>query len=220
MKNIVFFGGSGQAIVMRGIAEDCGFGIIAILDEFLSTKRVFDDIPFFCGPSCIDEFVGSGELTKNGDIYCAVTIGNPNGFRRIELYNKLKNEFGFLHTSLIDKTAILRSPYLIGAGVQIHPGVVVMPRSMVGSFVILNTKSLVEHECILEDGVELGPGAILCGCVTVGKCSWIGAGAVVRQRITIGDNSIVGAGAVVVKDVPSNVIVVGNPARILKYNKQ
>ena len=52
--------------------------------------------------------------------------------------------------------------------------------------------------------------------IHIGKNVWVGAGAIILSGVTIGDNSVIGAGAVVTKDVPSNVIVVGNPARILR----
>ena len=46
----------------------------------------------------------------------------------------------------------------------------------------------------------------------------IGSGATILPSITIGENAIVGAGCVVTRDVPANAIVVGNPARVLKYS--
>ncbi|MEV5315148.1 MULTISPECIES: sugar O-acetyltransferase [unclassified Streptomyces] len=49
--------------------------------------------------------------------------------------------------------------------------------------------------------------------ITIGDNVWLGGGAIVLPGVTIGDNSVVGAGAVVTKDVPANVVVVGNPAR-------
>ncbi|MGQ4723140.1 maltose acetyltransferase domain-containing protein [Streptomyces tunisiensis] len=49
--------------------------------------------------------------------------------------------------------------------------------------------------------------------ITIGDNVWIGGGAVVCPGVTIGDNSVIGAGAVVTKDVPANVVAVGNPAR-------
>lgn len=52
--------------------------------------------------------------------------------------------------------------------------------------------------------------------VRIGKNCWIGAGAVILPGITIGDNVVVGAGSVVTKDLPSNVVAVGNPCRVLR----
>lgn len=52
--------------------------------------------------------------------------------------------------------------------------------------------------------------------VHIGKNVWIGAGAVILPGVTIGDNSVVGAGAVVTKDIPPNVVAVGNPCRVLR----
>ncbi len=52
--------------------------------------------------------------------------------------------------------------------------------------------------------------------IRIGNNVWIGDRATVLKGVTIGDNSIVGAGAVVARDVPANVVVAGNPARIVK----
>ena len=52
--------------------------------------------------------------------------------------------------------------------------------------------------------------------VTIKKNAWICMGAIICPGVTIGENSVVGAGAVVTKDVPDNVVVGGNPAKIIK----
>lgn len=52
--------------------------------------------------------------------------------------------------------------------------------------------------------------------VRLGNNVWLGAGAIILPGVTIGDNSIVGAGSVVTHDVPSDTIVVGNPAKVLR----
>ena len=52
--------------------------------------------------------------------------------------------------------------------------------------------------------------------VHIGENVWIGANAVVLPGVTIGDNSVIGAGSVVTKDIPANVIAVGNPCRVLR----
>lgn len=52
--------------------------------------------------------------------------------------------------------------------------------------------------------------------VHIGKNCWIGAGAIILPGVTIGDNVVVGAGSVVTKDLPDNVVAVGNPCRVLR----
>jgi len=55
------------------------------------------------------------------------------------------------------------------------------------------------------------------GKTIIGNDVWIGVNAIVKDNITIGDGAIIGAGAIVTKDVPPYAIVIGNPARILRY---
>ena len=52
--------------------------------------------------------------------------------------------------------------------------------------------------------------------ITVGNSVWFGANVTVLPGVTIGDNVIIGAGSVVTKDIPSGVIAVGNPCRVLR----
>jgi len=52
--------------------------------------------------------------------------------------------------------------------------------------------------------------------VRIGRNCWIGAGAVIVPGVTIGDNVVIGAGSVVTKDIPSNVVAVGNPCKVLR----
>lgn len=52
--------------------------------------------------------------------------------------------------------------------------------------------------------------------VTIGDSCWIGGNVTILPGVTIGDNVTIGAGSVVVKDIPSNVVAVGNPAKVVK----
>jgi maltose O-acetyltransferase len=52
--------------------------------------------------------------------------------------------------------------------------------------------------------------------IVIGDNVWLGGGAIVLAGVTIGANSIIGAGAVVTKDIPANVVAVGNPARVVR----
>lgn len=52
--------------------------------------------------------------------------------------------------------------------------------------------------------------------VHIGTNCWIGAGAVIMPGVTIGDNVVIGAGSIVTKDIPDNVVAVGNPCKVLR----
>ena len=56
--------------------------------------------------------------------------------------------------------------------------------------------------------------------ITIGNDVWIGGGAIINPGVTIGNGVVIGAGAVVTKDIPDNVFIVGNPARIIKNIEQ
>ena len=62
----------------------------------------------------------------------------------------------------------------------------------------------------VEEGVEFGEP------VTIGNNVWLGGGVIVCPGVTIGDNTVVGAGSVVTKDLPANVLAVGNPCRVIR----
>jgi len=60
------------------------------------------------------------------------------------------------------------------------------------------------------DGLEYGKP------IRIGNNVWIGGGSIIVAGATIGDNSVIGAGSVVVKDIPANVVAVGNPCKVIK----
>ena len=60
-------------------------------------------------------------------------------------------------------------------------------------------------------------GQELAAPVKIGNNVWIGGGAIICPGVTIGDNSTIGAGSVVTKDIPENVIAVGNPCRVIRH---
>jgi maltose O-acetyltransferase len=52
--------------------------------------------------------------------------------------------------------------------------------------------------------------------IVIGDNVWLGGGVIVCPGVTIGENSVIGAGAVVTRDIPANVVAVGNPARVIR----
>jgi len=140
--------------------------------------------------------------------------------------NKLRHDLGnFVRENggncltVIHPASSISSMSIIGSGSFIARNVAVNPLCEIGNDVILNTSCSIDHECRIESGAHIAPGAVLAGNVIIGKRSFIGANSVIKQGVIIGEDVVIGAGSVVLNDIPSNTIVVGNPAKILNHTK-
>jgi hypothetical protein len=103
----------------------------------------------------------------------------------------------------------------LGEGTCVAPGATLTTHVRVGRHSIINVHASISHDAVLDDFVNVNPGAVVCGAVRLGEGCYVGAGATVIQNVSVGAWSIVGAGAVVVRDVPPGVTVVGVPARVV-----
>lgn len=72
---------------------------------------------------------------------------------------------------------------------------------------------LIEHD---DDRLPPFSPMTIAKQITIGEYVWIGAGAIIMPGVTIGDAAVIGAGAVVTKSVPARMVVVGNPARVIR----
>ncbi len=208
--SVILWGGTGQAKVVRPILEERGRRVIAVFDDTDGLQPPFDDVPLIHG-SQFDAW----RAANAGAIGFCVTIGNPYGRARLRIAERLRSA-GLEPVSAIHPTAWIASSAKLGIGCQVMAGAIIAVHVVVGDHCIINTRASVDHECVLEDASEVGPGATLAGLVRVRKAAWVGAGATVLPRITIGEDAIVGAGAVVTRDVVAGTTVVGVPARIME----
>uniref|UniRef100_A0A7V3J935 Acetyltransferase n=1 Tax=candidate division CPR3 bacterium TaxID=2268181 RepID=A0A7V3J935_UNCC3 len=206
---IILWGGTGQAKVVRPIIEYYGSKVVAIFDDTIGLISPFKDINIYYG---WDGFINWIKDKDRKEIGFCVAIGNPHGRVRLKFHDQLVNE-GLQPVTIAHPMASIAENAEIGEGTQIMAGAIIQPEAQIGRYCIINTGASVDHEDILEDGVEIAPGATLCGNVHVGINAWICAGAVVLPRLKIGADAIVGAGAVVIRDVPDSAVVVGVPAK-------
>jgi len=197
---IYLYGAGGHAKVIVDILEECHLAVEGIFDRDL-TKKVFNYriIPF---PSAFDFH----------EDFLIVSIGNNNTRKKIVENTKAR------FTSAIHPKSIISKHVSISDGTVIMAGALINADSSIGNHCIINSNASIDHDCVIHNFAHISPNATLCGGVVVGEGAHIGAGAIVIPNKTIGANSIVGAGAVVIRDVPDNVTVAGNPARIIKHN--
>lgn len=85
-----------------------------------------------------------------------------------------------------------------------------------GQGLIINSSAVIGDNVTIRHNTTIGNAKENGGCPIIGNNVNIGANSVIIGEITIGDNAVIAAGSVVVKDVPSGVLVAGNPAKIIK----
>lgn len=126
-------------------------------------------------------------------------------------------------------SALIRENNLIGDDVSVGTNATLEPGNRVGNNVRIHSGCFLEN-VVLGDNVFVGPNVVFTddlhpacpryiecvGGAFVGKNAAIGANSTILPGVRIGENSLIGAGSVVTKDVPSNSVAAGNPAKVIK----
>lgn len=138
----------------------------------------------------------------------------PSWAREVELHQSLADE-GLSPISIAHPTAWVADSAVISPGAQILAGAIVAAEAQLGRQCIINNHALVEHEAILDDAVEVAPGATVLGLTSIGVNTLVGASATVLSRLKIGSDVTIGDGAVVSADVADKQTVAGPTKRPL-----
>jgi sugar O-acyltransferase (sialic acid O-acetyltransferase NeuD family) len=208
-QRYAIWGSAGHAKVLASLIALRGGRVVALFDN-REVEPALPDVPLHVGESGFERWAAS--TPDLADIVGLVAIGGSRGRDRIAIHRRFRAR-GLRLVSIVHPDASVCATSKLGAGTQVLAQAVVAADAIVGVACIVNHRASVDHECRIGDGVHLAPGATLCGLVTLADNVMVGAGAVVLPRLSIGENSIIGAGAVVTRDLPANVVVVGNPAR-------
>lgn len=208
MRGIALLGYSGHAFVVAETIELMGIQSIGYFDNSEASIN-----PFKLQYLGSEKIVECLEVLRNPDVFFFVSIGDNHIRKNVALTLSIMN---FKSATVIHPASIISRLTFIEPEVFIAAGVKVNALASIGKGAILNTGCIVEHECNIGNYAHIAPGAVVAGNVNVGDGSFIGASSVIKQGINIGKNVTIGAGSVVVKDIPDNVIVAGNPAKLLK----
>jgi acetyltransferase EpsM len=207
-KSILIVGGSSGAKIATNIFKmthphhvlyyaECFADEIQINRLYSTVEKSLEYIK----KSNVDYFIATGD-----------NLIRKKHYELIKSYTK-KEPINCIHPSAIISTK------KIGNGNLICPNAVIHVDAYIGDCTIINTGSIVEHDCHIDSFSQISPNVTLCGYVKIGESSFISASSTIIPNIKVGNDSTVAAGSVVIEDVPSNVMVAGVPSKIKKYYK-
>ncbi|MBL7840248.1 MAG: acetyltransferase [Cyclobacteriaceae bacterium] len=202
MGNVILIGAGEHARVVLDSLQAAGRSVIAMFD------------PKYDGQNFMNTAVHG---TYRHDLHTrseAIVAIGANDVRQ-----RLSREVRHSFTTSVDKTASVSKYSTIGRGSMVLHGVIIQQGSVLGQHVIVNTAAHIDHDCEISDFVHIAPGASLCGRISVGEGTLLGAGSIVIPGIKIGQWCTIGAGSVITRDIPDYAVVVGNPGRVIRYNK-
>lgn len=124
----------------------------------------------------------------------------------------------------IEPGAIIREQVTIANHAIILMGAVLNVGCSIGTKTMIDMGAIIGSGAQIDENCHIGANAVIAGmiepnhdrCVHIEKNCLIGANAVILEGITVHEGAVVGAGAVVTQDVPSNCVVVGVPAKVMK----
>lgn len=163
MKKLVVLGNGGYSRTVQDIAEQCGYKIIAILDDN-DPKQPLSSFASYLDVQNV-EFIPA--------------FGN-NEFR-LSWCEKITSLGGTL-ANIIHPNAYVSEKNIIETGVVILPGAIVNTGVVISRGCIINIGVLVDHDVVLEAGVHLAPGAIVKGENRIKSCTKVESGEVVQAR--------------------------------------
>lgn len=104
-----------------------------------------------------------------------------------------------------------------GIGNYVQEGVIAQAGVRVGDNSSIHMGALIGHESVIGNSVFIAHAVSISGCCIIGDGTLVGTNATILPRIRIGRWVTIGAGSVITKDVPDHAVVVGNPARVVRF---
>lgn len=197
MKKIILIGSGGHAKACIDVIESMGiFRILGLIDNnFKIGTKVL-------GYSIIGSDKDLPILAKKyRHLNCHIAIGSiKNQKIRQNLFIKTK-KLGLIFPPLISNESYVSKYSKIDEGSIIMHHALVNSNAFIGKNCIINTKSLIEHDCKIGDHSQISTGTIVNSTVNVGKRCFIGSNSVIKQILKIKNDTFIKMGSIISKNI-------------------
>ena len=186
------------------------------------TKR-WDDFVFIVDSVTIEEVndvqvLGYEDVKKKyTNLEVVMGIGEP--LVREKKFRLLEND-GISIATLIHPDVYIPDTTIIGKGVVIQYGCFISCNVIIRDYVYIQPQCNIGHDDVLAEGCMIAGFCNLAGNVSVDEYTYLGLNVAIKEGISVGRYSIVGMGSIVHKDIPDEMIAMGNPARPMAQNTE
>lgn len=189
--NIIIVGGGGHTKMCIDLIRSTGrYRIVGVASSGLKCGDSVYGIPVLCSDT-VEDLV---RLRSDGIRLAVNGVGAAeNHSLRAPVYERIKTA-GLELPAIIHRFAVIEPSVHIDEGTQVMAGAYVGSSVEIGADCIINTGSIISHDCRIHDHVHIAPGSILAGNVTIGSGSLIGMGCQIFMRVDIGSNVMVANG--------------------------
>jgi sugar O-acyltransferase (sialic acid O-acetyltransferase NeuD family) len=212
-KKIIILGTGGNCIdILDAINE------INLITDTYEVVGFLDDNSSLWGKNLFGTKVLGGleSASEYGDSFFVNGIGSPHNFWKKKEIIDTTNIPVERFESVYHPSASVSNLATVGKGVVVLKNVSVSADLTIGNHVIILPNSVINHNDRIDDYVCIASSVSIAGNVHVENHSYIGGGSSILGNITIQQNSLVGMGSVVIRDVETNTVVAGNPARVIR----
>ena len=209
MKKIILVGAGGAGRELAySLVKNQEWEAIGYVDDTIPAGTMVNGLPVFGGIDWLQNYQGN---------VAVCIVNNPHIKEKIidRISNNIYISFPVIKhydVSMSDTVTLCEGTIIANLNTQITVN------AYVARHVWINTRFDLGHDSYVGEFTTVFTNVTVGGNVRIGSHCVLGSGSIIKPGTTIGNNVYVGSGAVVVKDVPDNVVVVGNPAKYLRDN--
>ena len=215
-RKVVILGGSGNATVVAAAIEHArrmgatDLEVAGFLNDREPVGKHLDLFPV------IGKVSDAPRLLNEGYWFINTILRIDGNHERIAMFESLNIPDDRLAT-FVHPMAYVAPSVQLGPGCIVMPNVSMSPASKLGKGCLMMAGSMMGHDNEVGDFCHIAAQAAVGSYLKIGKGVHIGLNATIREFLSIGDYATLGAGAVLTKNLPSNEIWIGNPAKFLRY---
>lgn len=211
--------------MLLGIYGAGGLGreLLVLAQQINKKKGYWEEILFIDDMKYCDEFknirvINFDDLLlsyTNHTLEIVIAIGEPNIRKRLR--DKVYGA-GYKLATLIHPSVFVTGDTVIGDGSIICCNSFISCDVIIGQNVLIQPSVNIGHDNRIGNDVVISTNVCISGGCTIDDETYVGVQVPIKENVHIGKSSIIGMGSVVIRDIPDNVIAIGNPARAMKEN--